>query len=530
MLGALLLGERDRLDPQIRLDFSRIGITHILSLSGLHLAILVAALSFILKLFKAGKNVILSVNCLFCLVFMALTGFPLSVCRAGLMLIISSIVFMLSGSKDSITSLSIAATLIIALSPYSVFDIGLWLSVIATFGILVSVDMIRENEKYSSGFKRKLKTVLLSFLFSLFAICATTAISSIAFGTFPVLSIFSTFVISFIVQAFIYVGIALLLLGGFTPLSSAAIFLGNVIESISASLSDIPNVCPSASSPIIIACSILLTVLFFIFAVFDIKRKKTFTALIGVFYVFIAILSVLFSSSSLKVNTVTASHNEGEAIIIRSQQKALLFSASAQRKGNGYNDLDLLSSEGISELDTLYLAHITNYTPDEVGKVLSGIRTKQVVLPMPRNEYENDIITKTVTVIENFRTNYSFHRDAEAVNFGEYKIFVLHRSYDKNSFAVNFFTSDYSLSYLSDGILENSIYAEELMYTSDYVIFGDYGTAYSSNKTVYDCSDRLKTVISFNKYLTFDFEISGDHQPTVITDQKTVVIDPKKQN
>lgn len=530
LLGALLLGERDRLDPQIRLDFSRIGITHILSLSGLHLAIIVAALSFILKLFKAGRKVILSVNCLFCLSFMALTGFPLSVCRAGLMLIVSSIVFMLSGAKDSITSLSIAATLIIALSPYSVFDIGLWLSVIATFGILVSVDMTCENETYSNGFKRKLKAILLSFLFSLFAICATTAISSIAFGTFPVLSIFSTFVISFIVQAFIYVGIALLLSGGFAPLSSATIFLGNVIESISARLSDIPNVCPSASSPIIIACSILLTVLFFIFAVFDIKRKKTFITAIGMFYVFIAVLSVLFSSSSLKGNTVTVSHNEGEAIIIRSQQKALLFSASAQRKGNGYNDLDLLSKEGISELDTLYLAHITNYTPYEVGKVLSGIRTKKVVLPMPKDKDENDIIIKTITVIEDFRTEYGFHSDSEATDFGEYKIFVLHRSYDENSFAVNFFTSDYSISYLSDGILENSIYAEELMYVSDYVIFGDYGTAYSSNKTVYDCSERLKTVISFNKHLSFDFELSGDHQPTVITDQKTVVIDPKKQN
>jgi hypothetical protein len=38
-------------------------------------------------------------------------------------------------------------------------------------------------------------------------------------------------------------------LGGFAPLSSAAVFLGNGIESISANLSNIENVCPSASSP-----------------------------------------------------------------------------------------------------------------------------------------------------------------------------------------------------------------------------------------------------------------------------------------
>jgi hypothetical protein len=436
---------------------------------------------------------------------------------------------MLSGAKDSITSLSIAATVIVLISPYSVFDIGLWLSVIATFGILVSVDMIRENEKYSSGLKRKLKGILLSLLFSLFAICSTTAISSIAFGTFPVLSIFSTFIVSFIVQIFIYVGLALLLLGGFAPLSSAAVFLGNGIESISANLSNIENVCPSASSPIIIACSVLLTALFFIFVVFDIKRKKTFVTAMGIFYVFTVILSLFLASSSLNGNNVTVSQNEGEAIIIRSEQRALLFSASAQRNGNGYNDLDLLSSDGISELDTLYIAHVTNYTPNEVNKVLSGIRTKHVVLPMPRNEKENDIIVKTVNVIENFRTKYSFHRDGENIDFGEYKIFVSHRSHNKNSFAVNFFTPDYSIAYLSDGILENSVYSEELMYVSDYVIFGDYGTAYSKNKTIYDCSDRLKMIISFNNYLSFDFESSENQQPNIITDQKTVIIDPKSK-
>ena len=79
MLAALLLGERDRLAPRISLDFARIGITHILSLSGLHLAILVAGLSLLLKLFRVGKRVRLVINCIFCLIFMALTGFPITV-------------------------------------------------------------------------------------------------------------------------------------------------------------------------------------------------------------------------------------------------------------------------------------------------------------------------------------------------------------------------------------------------------------------------------------------------------------------
>ena len=527
MLGALLLGERDRLDPQIRLDFSRIGISHILSLSGMHLAILVAALSFLLKLFKIGKRIRLIINCIFCLAFMALTGFPSSVLRAGLMLIISSLVYLLSGSRDSITSLSIAAMIIIVISPYAVFDIGLWLSVIATFGILVSGELTRENSEYNEGFKRWAVSLLLSLLFSLFAICATTAVTSIAFGTFPVLSIISTFFISLLVQAFIYVGLLLLLLGGFAPISSLAISISEFIASVSAKLSDISGICPSASSPIVIACSIAITVIFFIFVACNIKRRKTYVFLMGIAYVTTAMIAMLLSASSLNSSNIAISSNNGEAIVLRSDKKALLFSASPQRNSNGYNDLDLLSREGISELDTLYIAHITNYTPQEVGKVLSGIKTNKVILPIAKNEDENEIIFKTIDIIEGFRTDYAFHQDELATDFGYYRIFVSHRSDKANSFAVNFFTDDYSLSYLSDGILEYSHIAEELMYVSNYIILGDYGTAYSKEKTVYDCSEKLIAIISFNKYLKFDFDFYDGTPPKVINDRNNITINPK---
>ena len=45
LLAALLLGDQTYLSGQTKLDCSRIGITHILALSGMHISIICSALS-----------------------------------------------------------------------------------------------------------------------------------------------------------------------------------------------------------------------------------------------------------------------------------------------------------------------------------------------------------------------------------------------------------------------------------------------------------------------------------------------------
>ena len=135
LLAALILGERGLLEGQTNLDFSRIGISHVLALSGMNVAMLCYGFSALLSLFGVSKKWRKGAEMLFALLYMTLTGFPVSVMRAGLMLILSSLLFLLSSAGDSITNLFISITLIIIVQPYSIFDISLWLSAFATVGI-----------------------------------------------------------------------------------------------------------------------------------------------------------------------------------------------------------------------------------------------------------------------------------------------------------------------------------------------------------------------------------------------------------
>ena len=261
LLCAGLLGEKNMLQSQLKLDFQRIGISHILAISGMHLAILVGLLEFLLSALRVGRRTRIVLECIFTLAYMALTGFPLSVCRAGIMLIISSILYLISGCKDSITSLFVALLLIIIYSPYSALDIGLWLSVLATLGILIAVELVDTKYSEAKGLRRFLLNCGISLIFSVFAICTTSVISVFNFRFISDLSVISTLIFSFLFELFIYVGIAVLIFGNLIPLAPILCEIANLIETISGGLSKMSFICASSSFAsvkiIFIICSIV---------------------------------------------------------------------------------------------------------------------------------------------------------------------------------------------------------------------------------------------------------------------------------
>ena len=85
---ALFTGNHDALDGQTRLAFRRLGISHLLAVSGLHLSIVVGGADFLLRTLtvpRRKKNVILILLTLF---FAAICGFSASIMRAAIMLCI----------------------------------------------------------------------------------------------------------------------------------------------------------------------------------------------------------------------------------------------------------------------------------------------------------------------------------------------------------------------------------------------------------------------------------------------------------
>ncbi len=134
----LVMGDKSDIPADMSEDFKRCGISHILTVSGLHFSIIAAFLGLLLGKLKCPKALNAAIVICFCFGFMAFSGFGTPVIRSGIMAAMLGMATLLHRKTDGLTSLCAAAIIVCVVSPYSVFDVGAALSFLATAGILVS--------------------------------------------------------------------------------------------------------------------------------------------------------------------------------------------------------------------------------------------------------------------------------------------------------------------------------------------------------------------------------------------------------
>ena len=128
LANALMTGNRDGLDGGLKLAYTRLGVSHILAVSGLHLTVMVGGLGWVLTRIyvpKKVRNLILIASAFF---FAFLCGLTASIVRAAVMLTFFCLADMFRERNDSTTSLFFAVFLIVFLRPNAVYDVGMWLS------------------------------------------------------------------------------------------------------------------------------------------------------------------------------------------------------------------------------------------------------------------------------------------------------------------------------------------------------------------------------------------------------------------
>ena len=136
VVNGLLFGDTSDVSAEVLRDFRRTGVFHLFAVSGLHISVLLGALELLLKkLFvpKWGRCATVTVAAILLLV---LTGFSMSALRSVFMLWTFYVVFTFSEEADSVTALFFSAFVILLIFPYAVFELGLWMSFLATLGLV----------------------------------------------------------------------------------------------------------------------------------------------------------------------------------------------------------------------------------------------------------------------------------------------------------------------------------------------------------------------------------------------------------
>lgn len=140
IISALTLGYRAELDLETMNYFADTGTIHVLSVSGLHVALIFFILSFIFSRINTGRigTVIYPMLMLLCLWSYAfITGFSPSVQRSTVMFSFVIIGRILCRPVNIYNSLTASAFALVLLDPNVLFDIGFQLSYLAVFGIVL---------------------------------------------------------------------------------------------------------------------------------------------------------------------------------------------------------------------------------------------------------------------------------------------------------------------------------------------------------------------------------------------------------
>ncbi len=482
-LAALLTGERSGLDPNTELNFVRTGISHILALSGAHLVILTYAVMCLLKPIPINKRWKTAILMLFVLGYMALTGMSACITRAGAMLIITSALYLLSRKSDSVTSLVISVCMIVAFQPRAVFDISLWLSAVATLGIIF-MSYVTSRLEVRKGIRFRLfNWLLIATLASVFAISACFAICLVTFDSFSTLGVIATIVFTPITELLIYVGLLGLLIGDIVPLRLPLVLLTELMKELAEWMASPSFALISLDYLPVKILIIILTVYFYAFLLFgDKKRIKTATVILCVLFILVNAVGVIQSYLTRYDDGIVYAPSSGtDSLLIRSEGEVAVI-ASGCNKYSLYDTANLLESERITSIDYLIIPSYNYYTSKQIHTTIGSIRTERLYLPEPQTTVERDEALWIAEELSRYGCDLRFYKEEQSICIGSLKYALLQRmhkneaSITRNIFAL--YNDDQLVTYCSRGATEYaSVTSLSIISQSNTLIIGANGTA-----------------------------------------------------
>ncbi|MDD4110235.1 MAG: ComEC/Rec2 family competence protein [Clostridia bacterium] len=229
---SMLFGDKSDVDINTIEDYRGSGIAHILSISGLHIGIIVGFLYWILKKIKCPKIALFLIIIGILLFYCYLCGFSPSVTRASIMSVCLLGGIFLGRKNDFLSSIGLAGLIILLITPFSAYDIGFQLS----FGCVIGIAMFY-RPIYNFFLKIKIPKFIVSPL--TLSITAQFFILPILINAFGGASIFSIFLNVLIIPIF---SIAYIIIFISTPLLFTSGFFGNFLW-LSSLLLQVINVC-----------------------------------------------------------------------------------------------------------------------------------------------------------------------------------------------------------------------------------------------------------------------------------------------
>ena len=387
LIKALVVGDMGRISKEMRNAFTAAGVNHVLSISGLHVAMLGLVVFVLIRYgLSFSSALLLRVNLLKVATFAsflavvfytALAGAMVPTVRSAIMIGVYELAVMLDREEEVFTSLTLAALLIALVWPGVIADISFQLSFLAVLFIVWGTRRMRdwlpskkidELPQERSWFKAKAWQVAMHLAVPLLATLGTGPLIAHYFGHLSLAGFLANPLIVPLV-GFLVVPLGLVI--GFCAVvvpdaAPALVWLVEKLSSLTTWLVDLFARLPLANISVPAPNPLEIFLLYgFIFGVFAIRRRWQGWVIAGVAVAVLGADGTYWWSERQRVNRLRITHlnvGQGDAAVVELPGgKVLLIDAGGAATG----DFDtgeaivapFLRSRKIVKVDYLFVSH-----------------------------------------------------------------------------------------------------------------------------------------------------------------------------
>lgn len=374
---SLVIGEKEGLTTEVQEVFSAVGISHLLAISGLHISILIGALTALLSFVNVKVKRILLIAIM--LAYIVFTGGAASVIRASLMGILLIGSKMFDREYDTLSSLSAIFILLLLINPTYLFQLGCILSFASVFAIICLAPTF--IKLFSKWFPKKMAD---SIAVTLSATVGTLPLVAYGFGQISLIGIISNlFIIPIFTVCLVLLFAGTVLSVIFVPLSFPFMWVANWILKFIVFLADIFAGLPGGDIPVPTPDDLFLLVCFVVVYLcsryVSLPAVKKCAAVSGTVSVLLAAFLISYiAAPPMSISFLDVGH--GDSILISTKQgNHILVDTGKEGRGT----LEYLQSHGLY-VDSLIITHNDS---DHVGALTELVEDGRVgqILASPQS-------------------------------------------------------------------------------------------------------------------------------------------------